>query len=498
MKYLPTGEQMKTADQFAMESIGMPSMVLMERAALKTVETMEAAGLDFRKVLVACGSGNNGGDGYAVARLLHIKGYQVEIVFVGSEDTRSAQNRRQKEICDYYKVPTVNTLENREYSVIVDAIFGTGLKRKITGAYYTLIQELNEKTGTKVAVDIPSGVHDASGIVMGTAFQADLTVAIAFAKRGLFLAPGNEYVGRIIPVDIGIPESALPQEEYLTYTYEKTDLVKEFPKRKKNSHKGTYGKVLMIVGSEAMAGAAYLSAKAAYATGAGLVQIYTPKENRIVLQQLLPEAIITTYQDYNETEVIHLLDWADVVGIGCGLGTDRVAQELVAAVLQYGSCPCVLDADGLNILAKHMEWLLHARQSLILTPHMKEMSRLLSCTLEELVTERIPRLVSFAEANAVVCVLKDARTLVAKRDENIYLNTSGNSAMAKGGSGDVLTGIIAGILAQGTESYKASCLGVYLHGLAGDKAREKKGSYSVLASDLIDTVGDVCKEIETR
>ena len=143
MKYLPTGEQMKTADQFAMESIGMPSMVLMERAALKTVETMEAAGLDFRKVLVACGSGNNGGDGYAVARLLHIKGYQVEIVFVGSEDTRSTQNRRQKEICDYYKIPTVNTLENREYSVIVDAIFGTGLKRKITGAYYTLIQELN-------------------------------------------------------------------------------------------------------------------------------------------------------------------------------------------------------------------------------------------------------------------------------------------------------------------------------------------------------------------
>ena len=247
-----------------------------------------------------------------------------------------------------------------------------------------------------------------------------------------------------------------------------------------------------------MAGAAYLSAKAAYATGAGLVQIYTPKENRVVLQQLLPEAIITTYQDYNETEVIRLLDWADVVGIGCGLGTDRVAQELVAAVLQYGSCPCVIDADGLNILAKHMEWLLHARQSLILTPHMKEMSRLLSCTLEELATERISRLVSFAEVNAVVCVLKDARTLVAKRDENIYLNTSGNSAMAKGGSGDVLAGIIAGILAQGAESYKASCLGVYLHGLAGDKAREKKGSYSVLASDLIDTVGDVCKEIETR
>lgn len=498
MKYLPTGVQMKAADDFTIKMIGMPSMVLMERAALKTVETMEAAGLDLRNVLVACGSGNNGGDGYAVARLLHLKGYRVEIVFVGSEDSRSTENSRQKEICDYYKVPTVNTLENREYSVIVDAIFGTGLKRKITGAYYTLIQELNEKTGTKVAVDIPSGIHDASGIVMGTAFRADLTVAIAFAKRGLLFAPGNEYAGRIITVDIGIPECALPQEEYLMYTYEKEDLVKEFPKRKKNSHKGSYGKVLMIVGSEAMAGAAYLSAKAAYATGAGLVQIYTPKENRIVLQQLLPEAIITTYQDYNETEVMCLLEWADVVGMGCGLGTDRVAQELVAAVLEYGNCPCVIDADGLNILAKHMEWFLHAKQPLILTPHMKEMARLLACTVEELVAERFSKLVSFAEKNAVVCVLKDARTLVAKRDENIYLNTSGNSAMAKGGSGDVLTGIIAGILAQEKDSYKAACLGVYLHGLAGDIAKEKKGSYSVLASDLIDALSDVCKEIETR
>lgn len=495
MRYLPTGEQMKIADFHTIETIRIPSMVLMERAALECVKVIESEALDLNSILVVCGMGNNGGDGYAIARLLHLKGYKVEILSVGSEESRSLENKQQKAICDYYKISTIESLKDKEYSLIIDAIFGTGLTRKITGTYYSIIQELNTMSATKVAVDIPSGIHDSMGAVMGIAFCADLTIAIAFTKRGLVLASGNEYAGKIVTVDIGITEEALPQSEYLTYTYEKNDLTCNFPKRKKNSHKGSYGKVLMIVGSDGMAGAAYLSAKAAYMSGCGLVQIYTPKENKVILQQLLPEAIITSYTEYNEFELQRLLEWADTVAIGCGIGTGKIAEKLLYGTLLHATIPCVIDADGLNILSRHMEWILYAKQKLVFTPHMKEMTRLLDCTLEELTRERFSRLVSFAEANAAVCVLKDARTLVAERNKDIYLNLSGNSAMAKGGSGDVLTGIISSIIAQKVEPYEAACIGVYLHGLAGDVAREKKGCYSVLASDIIESISDVLKEI---
>ena len=245
-----------------------------------------------------------------------------------------------------------------------------------------------------------------------------------------------------------------------------------------------------------MAGAAYLSAKAAYTSGCGLVQIYTPECNRIILQQLLPEAIITSYHEYNEFELQRLLDWADVTLIGCGLGTGEVAEKLVYGTLRFGECSCVIDGDGLNILAKHMEWLLYARQKLVLTPHPKEMARLLNCKVDEVKAEPFTRLTEFAESNAVVCALKDARTLVARKNTNVYVNLTGNSAMAKAGSGDVLAGVVSGLIAQGTDTYSATCMGVYLHGLAGDIARDKKGKYSVLASDIIDALGDAFIEVE--
>ena len=495
MRFLPTGDQMKIADRYTIETIGMPSMVLMERAALQTVEVMEREKLDFSRVLVVCGPGNNGGDGYAVARLLHMKNIPVDIYFAGNEENRSEDNKKQMEICEYYHIPTVTSVEDKAYSVVVDAIFGIGLKRKITGSYYTLIETLNRLPGAKVSIDVPTGICDSTGVPMGIAFRANITVAIAFAKRGLVLPNAESYVGNIAVVDIGIPILALPKNE-VAFSFEKTDLRVALPERKTDSNKGTYGKVLMIVGSEGMAGAAYLSAKAAYASGCGLVQIYTPECNRIILQQLLPEAIITSYHEYNEFELQRLLDWADVTLIGCGLGTGEVAEKLVYGTLRFGECSCVIDGDGLNILAKHMEWLLYARQKLVLTPHIKEMARLLNCKVDEVKAEPFTRLTEFAESNAVVCALKDARTLVARKNTNVYVNLTGNSAMAKAGSGDVLAGVISGFIAQGTDTYSATCMGVYLHGLAGDIAREKRGKYSVLASDIIDALGDAFIEVE--
>ena len=494
MIYLPTGEQMRRADLYTIEEIGVPSMVLMERAALEVVRCMEEEQLDFRKVLVICGSGNNGGDGYAIARLLHLKGHDVTIFFAVNSQKRSEENAQQAKIAAHYEIPVITNLGTEEYSVIIDALFGTGLKREVTGHYREVLCSVNQMAGKKVAVDLPSGIHDTTGARMGIAFCADLTVAIAFPKRGLFLQEGNVCAGKILTGDIGISSETF-SEGTVTFGYEKQDLFLGFPKRKKNSHKGSYGKVLMIAGSKGMSGAAYLSAKAAYAVGAGLVQIYTHEENRVILQQLLPEAIITTYDTFDSEQLEKLIQWADLIGIGCGLGKSDTAERVMQYTLKRALVPCVVDADGINILSKHMEWIEETNALIVLTPHMKEMSRMLQCSVRELIEQRMEKLHAFVERYKVVCVLKDARTLVAKEHRNTYLNLSGNAAMAKAGSGDVLAGVIVGILAQQCEPYTSACLGVFLHGLAGDMARDKKGTYSVLASDLVAEISSVLKNI---
>ena len=486
---------MQHADRYTIDKIGIPSMVLMERAALRTVEIMEQENLNFNNVLVVCGSGNNGGDGYAIARLLHLKGYCVSVYFLGEDAKRSGENRQQKKIAEHYCIPVKQEIGKEEYSVIIDAIFGTGLSRNVEGTYAEIIDLLNHMSGYKVAVDTPSGMNDDTGLVMGTAFRADLTVAIAFAKRGQLLEAGNPYVGHLKVADIGIYPDDWTLQDTFTYCYDFGDFKLKFPKRIPDSHKGTYGKVLLIVGSKGMSGAALLCARAAYTTGAGLVQIYTHEDNRVIIQKSLPEAIVTTYTEYDENKLKQMLEWADVVGIGSGLGMSETAEKLVKYTIQYSSIPCVVDADALNLIAKDISILQYIKQEMILTPHMKEMSRLLSCDLQKLKEKKLELLEQFVNKYPVTCILKDARTLIGNANENTFLNLTGNSAMAKGGSGDVLTGIISGILAQKVDTYQASCLGVYLHGLAGDFAKEQKGAYSVLAGDLVDGVGEILKQM---
>ena len=496
MKYLLTGKQMREADRHTIEQIGIPSLVLMERASMGVVEEITNRFPEKQKVLVVCGSGNNGGDGYVVARLLYLKGYNVSIYFVGNEESRSEENRLQKQICEHYQIPVVNSLEEQEYNVIVDAIFGTGLSRNIAGKYKEIIEALNQMQGFKVAVDIPSGIHDATGLVMGTAFCANLTVAIAYIKRGVVLQPGNAFAGEIASVDIGIYDESIPNEDTMMFTYDWEDLKKLYPKRKPNSHKGSYGKVGLVVGSKGMSGAAYLCAKAAYLSGAGLVQIYTHEDNRVILQKLLPEAIVTTYESFDEKQLKQFIEWSDVIGIGCGLGQSDLAKELLNYVVKHRIQPVVVDADGLNILAENKELLLTQGSQMILTPHMKEMSRLIKYPVKDIQERRVELLQEFVDKYPVTCVLKDARTLVAQKKRSLYLNMTGNAAMAKGGSGDVLTGIAAATLAQCTDVFAGTALSVYLHGAAGDFAKDKHGSYSVLASDIVDSIGEVLKQMD--
>ena len=496
MRYLPTGEWMQKADSYTIDEIGLPSMVLMERAALAAVAAMEQEKINTQRTLVVCGSGNNGGDGFAIARLLKEKGCQAEAAFIGNEASMTPDCRQQMKIAEKCGVPIVTTISRQEYTVIVDAVFGVGLNREVLGAYAANIKKMNDLPGQKVAVDIPSGICSATGNVLGTAFCADLTVTFECEKLGCILHPGHQYAGKTIPVAIGISRKLFEKEPGVCYTFEKSDLPELIPSRKPNSHKGTYGKILMITGSRGMSGAAYLSAKAAYTCGAGLVQIYTHEDNRVILQQLLPEAIVSTYTEYEEESLGELLAWADVVCMGCGLGKSRTSECIATQVMKEVKTPCVIDADGLNILACHPELLEERERPIILTPHMKEMSGLLECSVAELQEKRFEMTRAFTVKAGIVCALKDARTIVAKWDRQTFVNTAGNSSMAKAGSGDVLAGVIAGLLAQGLHPYEAAVCGVYLHACAGDEAKSARGSYSVLAEDLIAGIGACLKRTE--
>lgn len=497
MEYLLNSKEMKSCDTATIEHFGVPSAVLMERAALSVAEEMLERFSGAESFLIVCGSGNNGGDGLAIARLLFLKGLNVQIAFVGNEAKVSRETALQLSIVRQYGIPVSDEIPEKDYDVIVDSIFGIGLVRDIEGRYFEIIQQMNEKSGKKVAVDISSGVNANDGRIMGIAFEADLTVSFGFAKVGHILYPGAAYTGELVLKDIGIDTFGFLGQEPSVVTLTKEDL-KRLPVRCAYSNKGTFGKVLVIAGSVNMAGAAYFSAAAAYHTGAGLVRVLTPEENRIIIQTALPEAVLTTYEKdhFDEEQLLECVRWASVIVVGPGIGTGPVSEKMVETVLKFADVPCIVDADGLNLIAKNQFSLSAVKGSLILTPHLGEMSRLCQRSISEIRDTLVSSAGKFAEESGAVVVLKDARTVTAVPDEKIYINQSGNSGMATGGSGDVLTGVIAGLVAQGCEPKEAAPLGVYLHGLVGDEMAGRVGSYSLTASDLIEGVGRVLSAYE--
>lgn len=490
--------QMKAADQYTIQKLGVPSLELMEHAAQACVQVLEDEKVDLSHVCVVCGSGNNGGDGFAIARILQNNRYSVETFCVGNpehytEETQEQMHRLQE--CGgkiTYGMP-----QEDSYSVVIDAVFGVGLSRKVEGRYRQVIEQMNRMRGTKFAVDIPSGLSATTGCILGCAFKADYTVTFQLKKIGLELSQGRAMAGRVIVPDIGISTDSICEDQEIVRTAGKDIYRKMLPDRPEDSNKGTYGRLLVIAGSKGMAGAAYLNAHAAYMTGAGLVRIYTSSDNREILQTLLPEAIITTYEEYNKEELLSLLTWADSVCIGSGLGMSRLSEKILKTVIEYVKVPCLIDADGLNLLAENNNYLNQmAERRFVITPHMKEMSRLTGISVEELKADRIQILKDFISRYRITCVLKDSRTLIASEEKGIRMNLTGNSAMAKAGSGDVLAGVISGWMVQGKEAEDAAELGTYIHGLSGDLAKFKKGVYSVMARDLIEYISKALMKLE--
>lgn len=516
---------MKHLDDYAINQIGIPSMVLMERAALAVANCMKKHINYDDKIIAVCGTGNNGADAIAVARILKLQGYDTDVVIVGNTEKCSKESNQQINIAENLGISIYNNVNISEYTIIIDGMFGIGLNQPVRGNYLDYIKSINNEENTVFSVDVPSGVSATNGKLLGDAIKANFTITFGYNKIGLILYPGCQYAGEVMVADIGFPQIKIEKNDYKYYIYENCDLSK-LPKRTDNSHKGSYGKVLIIAGSKGMNGACFLSSKAAYRTGAGLVKALIPRENRTIMQTMLPEAIISTYE--NETtlakaiisknkkrtelqtedvkKILKEISWANVIAIGPGLGTDKVARQILELVLNNAKVPVVIDADGINILAKTINENLNGTnnsikerikvlkkllpENTILTPHLKELSRLLNLELNEIKDNILEVANVCTQDNGITFAIKDARTVVAY-ENNRFINTSGNSGMATGGSGDVLTGIIASLIAQGLSPSESASLGVYIHGLAGDIAVEEKNQYSLIASDIIDSLANI-------
>lgn len=496
MKYIVSGTEMAQIDEYTSDVIGIPQMVLMERAALAVYKLIDDK-FDKRttRILVAVESGNNGGDGIAVARMLMQSGYDVEVYWVNGLKSMSEGFERQYEIAKKLNVKFTDEIIDSGYDIVVDGIFGVGLSRAVEGKQAEAIKALNDIDAYKIAIDIPSGIDSYTGFVLGTAFRADETVTFGFMKLGLMLAMGYEYGGNITVADIGFPKPAVDFVGPRLYTYNEEDVASLLPYRKSDSHKGSYGKIGVIGGSKNMAGAVMFAAEAAYRMGCGLVRVCTVEENRNILQTKLPEAMLTTYDSTDKNSIRESLksmcEWSDVLVLGPGLGTDDYAVYIVEKILQVYNKTIVLDADGLNIVSKEMDMLKNTEAKVILTPHLMEMSRLTGLKVSEIKENKYDVARDFAKKNNVVVVLKDSRTIVSDGDMQAYINSTGNNGMATGGSGDVLSGIIAGLCGQGMESFEAAKLGVCMHGLAGQEAAINKGRYSMIARDIVRSITTV-------
>ncbi|MCQ2492474.1 MAG: NAD(P)H-hydrate dehydratase [Lachnospiraceae bacterium] len=491
MEYIVTSSEMQKIDATTIKEIGIPGMVLMEKASLKMFQIMVERFDQTNRICIVAGCGNNGGDGLALGRMLIEEGYDVTIQVVGNVLRASDQFMDQMQILMSLGIKVEKEADYNNFDILVDAIFGVGLSRPIEGHYKEVIEAMNAANAYKIAVDAPSGICCTTGNVLGVALKCDLTITFGLMKRGLLLYPGHDYAGEVIVSNIGFPKLVINALKPTAYTFTAKDLG-NLPARVNHSNKGTYGKVLIVAGAKNMAGACYLSAKAAYMMGAGLVQILTDEANRTILQTLIPEAVMTTYEsDLEAKERLEaVMGQCKSVVIGPGMGVSERTKMLLEILLKNYEGTLIIDADACNVVNDVVKRsgisLREAKPEIIFTPHLKEASRMTGVSVSDIIRERFDVAEAFAKGNDCVLVLKDARTVVTDGDGFFYINSTGNNGMSTGGSGDVLSGIIAGIAAGAEDVKEAASLGVFIHGRCGDFAAEEKGVRSLMAGDLLE------------
>ncbi|MFS1514161.1 NAD(P)H-hydrate dehydratase [Chengkuizengella sp. SCS-71B] len=511
--YVVTSNEMRKLDQYTINTIGIPSLVLMENAGREVANeiiiwTKKHKKSNQKKWLILVGKGNNGGDGLVAARHLTEAGFDIDILYAQSPDLFKGDMITQHNIAKNLKLPTYVYQEDKidwnQYEGIVDALLGTGSRGAPREAYAFLINKANKSNLPIFSIDIPSGLDADTGILYQPCIKAKKTITLAFLKCGLVQSPGAEAAGDVIVKSIGIPISTVEQYSIQTYLLQSSVIEKRLNvnvnlPRESNTHKGTYGHALVVAGTLQMSGAGLLCSKSALRAGSGLVTWTLP---RVVANQMLgklPEVMLAPIEDKESGEwnvqsaedIIQLSKNKQSLVIGPGLGRFKDDDVWLRKLWERIECPLVMDADALNIIsdAEQFEKWCHKDTPVIFTPHPGEMARLLKCTVKEIQENRIQIAREYAIKHKIVVLLKGAHTVIATVNGDVYINNTGNAGMATGGAGDVLAGIIAGLLAQNFSAEQAAVLGVYHHGLAGDRAAAKRFSqHSLIAGDIIEEI----------
>ena len=513
MKIL-TAKQIREIDRLSSEQFGIPGILLMENAGMRVVEALEERFEDLENLTIGilCGKGNNGGDGFVVARQLIQKGNYPFIFLLGREEDVAGDARTNLNILKAIGYPPTVIAYSEEWDeekvelldadIIVDALLGTGLTKPVSGLYGDVIDSLREDfpRAEIISIDLPSGLPADSAHPIGPAVEADATITFTAVKPCLVLSPNQEYAGDVILADIGNPAELLDSPELQMDLIVAEEFAASVRVRFSDTNKGDYGKVLVIGGSAGKTGAAAMAGQSALRSGAGLVTVATPPNVLPIVAASMPELMTAPLPERNDGIAL-LLEGKTVLAIGPGLGSDKSTQKIVRDVIREARVPTVVDADGLNAYAGHQDELRgDDTRPVIVTPHPGEMARLIGKDIEYVSLHRIDVARDFATTNNVFVVLKGFRTVIAAPDGSIYLNITGNPGMATGGTGDILTGMIAGIIAQeqfGT-LVERLCLAVYLHGLAGDLAAEELGEETMVATDILRYLHSAWKELRQR
>lgn len=496
LKILST-KQIKELDTYTIEHEPIPSIDLMERACRAFVIWFAEKFDNANKIGIVCGTGNNGGDGLGVARLLQEWGYSVTVWIVRgsvseSPDFASNLNRLsgKVEIIEITS-PGENLFSGQD--ILIDAIFGSGLSRPVEGIYAHTIESINQTEAIRIAIDIPSGLmadtHSTGAIV-----KAHYTLSFQLPKLAFLMPENYKYVGEWALVDIGLKKDFIREATSQYFLIRLKDVKKIKRPRLKFHHKGNYGRAMLISGSNGKMGAAVLAARAAMRSGLGLLTIHSPKCGYYILQTSIPEAMVSVDEHNDFFSTLPEIETMDTIGIGPGIGTKEETAKAFGQLLDRYRKPIVIDADALNLLSTYTHLLLSLPPDCILTPHPKEFERLVGPWGNDF--ERLEKLKTLAKDLKAVIVLKGANSSIASPEGNVYFNSTGNPGMATGGSGDVLTGILTGILAQGYSPLETAIFGTYLHGLSGDCAAIDKGMDSLIASDLVDYLPDAFKRID--
>lgn len=502
-----TAQEMRQIDQQAIEQIGLPGAVLMEHAGSAVVRAIRQHFPECRQIAVVVGKGNNGGDGLVVARQLAHAGQPIQIYLVSPPESFTGDALLNLQIAQNLDLPITQILsadalqelksQIASSDLIVDSIFGTGLRGGVRGFIGNVIECINETGKPVVAIDLPSGLAADTGIAEGACIQATYTVTMGLPKRGNLIHPGATFTGQLEVADIGFPPSVIDTQKIQINWTQPSDAARLLPLRPTHSHKGTYGRVFVVAASTGMTGAAALTSAGALRVGAGLATLGAPKSLNSILEVKLTEVMTLPLPETGMGSLAleaksHIIEAVDqtksVLAIGPGLSQYPETVALVHSLIRESEVPTVIDADGINALSKSRDILSSLAPQTVLTPHPGEMARLIGGTIEALERDRIGIAQQFAQAHNVTLVLKGAPTVVARGNGEVWINSTGNPGMATGGMGDVLTGLIVGLMAQKVSAFDSAVLGVYLHGLAGDIAAESIGMHGLMAGDVLNNV----------